>query len=95
MAVTRAGSSITMTATADASTSTVFLVGINFQGTGLTAGQRLQITDTGGSVIADYMTEAATDNADLLAGRPAQFQQGLKITAGTLAGTWVVSFILG
>jgi hypothetical protein len=94
MTMTRLGSSITMTATGDAYTGVVFPIGINFQGTGLTASQRLLITDTDGSVIADYITEGTADNADLLNGRPAKFYQGIKIAAGTLAGTWVVSIML-
>jgi hypothetical protein len=95
MAVTRSGSSIAMTALADAVTGPLFIAAINFQGTGLTAGQRLLIQDTGGSTIADYLTEGATDNADLIAGREPKFYDGIKLAAGTVAGTWVVSVILG
>lgn len=94
MAVTRFGASFTMTATGDSVTGIQSVLGINFQGTGLTAGQRLQITDTDGSIICDYITEGTSDNADLLGGRVAQFVQGLKIAAGTLVGTWVVTVVL-
>lgn len=95
MAVTRQGSSIQMTATGDASTGLLFIVGINFQGTGLTAGQELKILDTGGSVIADYITEGTSDNADLLAGREGKFWDGVRIASGTVAGTWTVTVVLG
>ena len=40
MAVTRQGRSIQMTATSDAITGVIFPVGLNFQGTGRTAGGR-------------------------------------------------------
>lgn len=95
MAVTRSGASIAMTATGDASTARLFIVGLNFQGTGLTAGQRLLIQDTGGSTIADYIIEGTSDNADLFSGREPQWWDGCQIAAGTLAGTWVLSVILG
>lgn len=94
MAVARQGRSFTMTATGDAVTGILFPIGMNFQGTGLTAGQRLLITDTDGAIIADYITEGTSDNADLLNGRDSTCCQGLKIAAGTLAGTWVLSVML-
>ena len=94
MAVTRQGRSIQMTALGDAYTGVVVPVGLNFQGTGLTAGQRLLITATDGSVIADYITEGTSDNADLLNGREGLFYQGITLAAGTVAGTWVVTIIL-
>jgi hypothetical protein len=96
MSATRLGRSITMTATGDEYTGIVCPIGINFQGTGLTAGQRVLVTDSAGSVIADYITEGTSDNADLLNGRPldGQFYQGIKIAAGTVAGTWVLTVIL-
>lgn len=84
-----------MTATGDAVTGPLFIVGINFQGTGLTAAQRVEVTDSGGSVIADYITEGTNDNADLLGGRPGQWWDGVAIAAGTVAGSWVVTIILG
>lgn len=92
MAVTRQARSITMTATGDADTGTYFVREIQFQGSGLTAGQRLRILDTSGSVIADYLTEAAIDNAQLLMNKA--IFRGLRIEAGTVAGTWVVTFML-
>jgi hypothetical protein len=95
MAVTRSGASIAMTAVGDASTDRLFVTGLNFQGTGLTAGQRLLIQDTGGSTIADYITEGTSDNADLLGGREGKWYDGVKIASGTVAGTWVLSVILG
>lgn len=96
MAVTRTGRALTMTATGDAYTGIAYIEGINFQGTGLTAGQRLLITDTAGGPIADYITEGTSDNADLINGRDACLgYQGVKIAAGTLAGSWTVTIVLG
>ncbi len=94
MAVTRQGRSITMTATGDEATGVIFPIGLNFQGTGLTAGQRLLVTDSGGSIIADYITEGTSDNADLLNGRKGLGYQGIKIAAGTLTGTWVLTIVV-
>lgn len=92
MAVTRQGTTIQMTADADAiAAGRVFFVNaISFQGSGLTIGQRLTLTDAGGSVLCDYLVEAATDNADLWGGREPQFANGLTL-AGPAAGTWVLT----
>jgi hypothetical protein len=96
MAVTtHGGRSIQMTAANDAYTGFVHIVGINFQGTGLTAGHRVRILDTGGAVLADYIVEAASDNADLWAGRvPAQCQ-GVRVENNTIGGAWVLTVLLG
>lgn len=96
MTMTRLGRSITLSAVNDEYTGIVCPIGINFQGTGLTAGHRVLITDSAGSVIADYIVEGASDNADLLNGRPldGQFYQGIKVANGTIAGAWVVTVIL-
>lgn len=94
MAVARQGKSLTMTAANDAATGVFAVAGINFQGTGLTAGQRVRLLDTDGTVIADYLTEGTTDNADLWAGRALAMYQGLRVENNTIAGTWVVSFLL-
>lgn len=95
MTVTRQGGSATMTAVNEALTGVFFLTGINFQGTSLTAGHRLRILDTGGSVIADYIVEGTSDNADLLAGREGRHVDGVRIENNTVGGTWVVTFIFG
>lgn len=95
MAVTRLSNAIEMTATGDAVTGKLYIVGINFQGTGLTAGQRVKVTTTGGATIADYITEGVSDNADLLGGREGMFYDGVAIAAGTVGGTWVLSVICG
>lgn len=95
MAVTRLGNAIEMTATGDAVTGRLFLVGLNFQGTGLTASQRLKVTQTSGASVADYITEGTADNADLLNGRPGQWVDGIAIAAGTVGGTWVLTVVLG
>lgn len=71
------------------------LVALTLRGTGLTAAQLLIVRDTGtvgsGNVIADYAIEAATDNADLWAGRAPQILSGLSIDNNTVAGTWVLT----
>ncbi len=79
MAVTRQGRSIVMTADADAVTYSVFIAGLTFQVTGGSAGDRLRVTDTAGSIVADYIVTAATDNADLMNGRPPFFCNGLLV----------------
>lgn len=74
MSVTRKGNSITMTAAADAYTGIVSIAGLTFQVTGGSAGDRLLVKDeSGGSIIADYIVTAATDNADLWGGRDPKF----------------------
>lgn len=93
MAVAREGRTITMTADGDAiDAGNVFFVnGVTFQGATLTAGQRLRLTDATGDVICDYLVEAATDNADLWNGRPAQYANGLLLEDGPADGTWVLT----
>lgn len=96
MAVARKGRTITMTADADsiAAGNVFFINGLTFQGATLTAGQRLRLTDAAGDVICDYLLEAATDNADLWNGRPAQYANGLLMEDGPAAGTWVLTIYL-
>lgn len=99
MAVTQAGRTITMTAVNEGIAFPAYagrkLLGLSFQGTGLTTPQRLVVRDTGtpgsGNVIADYQTEAAADNADLWGGRTPQIVSGLAIDNNTIAGTWVLT----
>lgn len=87
-AATRKGRSIMFDAVTDTyAAQIVDIAGISFQGTGLTAGQNVIMTDDQDSVIVDYIVEAATDNADLWNGRAPQFCMGLKMT-GTVGGTW-------
>ena len=93
MAVTRLNNSITMTADNDAVAGMFFVASIQFQGSGLVAGERLRITTTGGGVICDYLVEAAIDNAELLMNP--DFFDGLVILDGPATGTWVVTFRLG
>lgn len=94
MPVVSEAKSITFTADNDAITRKVRMIGLTFQGASLTVGQRLRITDSHGSVISDYLVEAATDNADLWSGPPAYYD-GITIEDGPAAGTWVVTAILG
>lgn len=97
MAITRAARHLTFTAVNEgiALAPTMRVVGIAFQGTGLTAGQRVLLTDSAtpgaGNVLADYQVSAATDNADLWGGRTPQTVGGLSVATGTVAGTWVLT----
>lgn len=99
MAVTPAGRTVTMTAVNEGLAFPPYLgkklIGLSFQGSGLTAGHRLVIRDTGtvasGNVLTDYLIEAATDNADLWGGRTPQLVAGLSIDNNTVAGTWVLT----
>lgn len=95
MAVTVTGRVVTLTAVGDATPLLADVVGITFQGTGLTAGQNLIVKDANGSPLADYVIEAATDNADLWAGRTPMFVKGVGVPSGTVAGTWKVTIFLG
>jgi hypothetical protein len=99
MAVTRKGRTITMTADGDSiAAGNYFLVsGITFQGgigVALAAGERLRLTDAGGSVLCDYVTEGTTDNADLMAGRKPIYADGLLMEDGPATGTWVLTIFL-
>ena len=99
MAVTRQEKSVQMTATGDSVSfvDVATIVGMTFQGSGLTASQRLQVTEGTagtGSRLADYITEAATDNAELWAGKPPKRVMDISITSGTLSGTWVLTIFL-
>lgn len=98
MAVAREGKSITFTADADAIAAgqMFYVVGLTFQGSTLTAGQRLRLTDNqGGTVLCDYLVEAATDNADFWQGREGAFVDGLLVEDGPADGTWVLTVFLG
>lgn len=99
MAVTPLGRTVTMTAVNEG---LAFppgmprkLIALFFQGSGLTAGHRLVVRDTGtvasGNAMTDYLIEAATDNADLWGGRPGQLMAGISIDNNTLTGTWVLT----
>lgn len=99
MAVLTQGQSITMTAITDSISfggSLAELMAVSFQGTGLTADQRLTVRDTttqgSGNVLLDYRIEATSDNADFWGGRTPQPVKGLSIDNNTLAGTWVLTF---
>ncbi len=95
-AATRKGRSILFTATTDTyAAQTVWICGITFQGSGLSAGDRLLLQDDGGDTIADYLVAATQDNADLWNGRDATCCQGLKLSgSGTMGGTWVLTVFL-
>jgi hypothetical protein len=98
MAVAKQGRSITMTAitdTVDFGGLLFNVVGMSFQGTGLTASQRLLVRDTAtigtGNILCDYITEGTADNGDLWGGRKPQPVKGLSIDNNTIGGTWVLT----
>lgn len=88
MAVTNKGKSFTMTAAADARTDILHMVSLALVGTGMTAGQRLTITDTSGDVIADHYVEAANENKEFLL-HP-RWCKGVLISAAPAGGTYTV-----
>jgi hypothetical protein len=95
-AASRTGNSIVFTAITDTyAAQIVDIAGIVFQGSGLTAGNRVLLKDDGGTIIADYLVEGTTDNQDLWNGRPPKFYTGLKIDSTSLAGggTWALTVI--
>lgn len=74
----------------------VFVAGVSFSGTGLTAGDTFELTDTAGDTIfGQYRVEGTTDNADFWNGRPSKMYVGLKVKSGSLAngGTWSATVI--
>jgi hypothetical protein len=97
MAIARQARSITFTAVNEgyAFGALVKVVGMTFRATGATAGQLRQVRDSAtpgaGSILADYVVEAATDNADLWVGRQPQIVDALSISNNTVGGTWVVT----
>lgn len=74
------------------------VVGITFQGTGLTAAQRVTVRDVAvqgsGNILADFVTMAATDRWDAWNSRREQPISGLSIDNNTVAGTWVLTVFL-
>jgi hypothetical protein len=97
MAIGFTGRAITFTAVNEGVelTHAVEIVGITFQGTGLTISQRVVVrnhkTPGSGSALVDYLTEGAADNGDLWGGRQPQIVTGLSIDNNTIAGTWVLT----
>jgi hypothetical protein len=82
-----------MTADADAASGVFFIAGMTFQVTGSAADERLRVTDAGGSVLADYRTTGASDNADLWNGRSPAFANGL-LVEDFPSGTGVLTIFL-
>lgn len=95
MTATIANNSVTFTADDETYTGMVLVTGMSFQGSGLTIGQRLRVTDGNGTILCDYLVEAATDNADLWGGRDPVFADGIVVEDGPAAGTWVLTVMFG
>jgi predicted proteasome-type protease len=94
VAVTSKGRSITMTADADTVAGVFFISGMTFQVAGGVAGERLLVTDTGGSILADYLvTDTTADNADLWNGREPMHANGILVETFP-TGTAVLTIFL-
>lgn len=97
MAIARQANSLTITAVNDslAFAVPVEVVGASFQGTGLTAGQRVTLRDSAtvgsGSILADYAVQVSSSSADLWGSRPTRMVQAVGIDNNTVGGTWVVT----
>jgi hypothetical protein len=95
MAVTRqGGNSITFSAVNESTqlgADLLDLRGLTFRGTGLTAAQRLLVTDEAGNYLADYAIEAATDNADLWGSKAPRAVGRIMITNNAVDGSWVLT----
>jgi len=88
MAVTISSRSVVFTAVSDEDTRVLYLDSLALVGVGMTAGQRLTITDSNGSVVADHYVENANENKEFLTHCKAV--RGLKLTAVPAGGTWTV-----
>ena len=101
MAITTKPISVTFSASNDgvAFTHPREIVGMTFQGSGLTAGQQMTVrnksTVAAGSILADYLVAAAIDNADLWSGRKPQYVNGLSMDNTTIGGTWALTVFFG
>lgn len=102
MAITPLPGGYTLTAVNEAITlpQRMEVVGMTFQGgvsggSALTAGQRLVVRDSAtvgsGGILADYLTEGTSDNADLWAGRSPRIVSALSVDNNTVGGTWVLT----
>jgi hypothetical protein len=78
-----------MTAAADAVTGMIYVTSIALSGTGMTAGQQLQVTETGGAVIANHYVEAANENVELTGLE--QWFDGIVLATVPANGTWTVT----
>jgi hypothetical protein len=75
------------------------LLGITFQGSGLTGGQRLVMRDSGvpgqGNILVDAVVATAptstADTGNLYHAQRPCFVKGIAIDNNALAGTWVVT----
>lgn len=101
MAIARQPRSITFTAVNEGITlpAKMLVIGMTFQGAGLTVAQRITVRDSAtpgsGSILADYVTKvAASDDNDLWGSKPPQIVSALSIDNNTVAGTWVVTVFI-
>jgi hypothetical protein len=85
MAVTRKSRTIIMTAQDDAVTGRFLVSSIVFNVAGGTAGQRLTLVETDGTLIADHIVEAANENPELVFSE--RWVDGIKVSAMPATGT--------
>jgi hypothetical protein len=89
MSVTSYGRSFKMTALNDERTGICFAQSIALSGTGMSAGEHLVISDSGGSVLIDHYIETASGNENKEFLVHPICAQGIKITTAP-TGTWSV-----
>lgn len=88
MAVTPNSRSYVLTAVNDEIKRDMWIESIQLVGTGMTADQRLTITDSAGGVMIDHYVESATENKEFLCRK--RYFNGLKLSAVPAGGTWTV-----
>ena len=90
MAITRTGKAIVMTAANDAIVGPFDCDSIALDGTGMTVGQRLTITDNLGNILGDHYVEGVNENAEMLVNAP-KWVGGIKLVAAPAGGSWTVN----
>lgn len=84
-----------MTEDADAiAAGNYFLIaGMTLQGSSLTPDDRVLVTDADGSILADYLIQSATDNADLMNGREPIYADGITVESFPASGAVLTIFL--
>lgn len=94
MAVTIASQSVKMTADADADPRALNIFQIIFDGSGLTAGQRIAVQSTDGSEIYAHTIRAANDG-DEANYADNYWSKGVTVSASGVTGTWTITIVTG
>jgi hypothetical protein len=77
-----------MTAVNDEITGRIHVTSLSLVGTGMTATQRLTVTESNAAVIADHYVETTEENVELV--NNAQWFDGVKLSVVPAGGTWTV-----